>query len=80
MVPEKVRPTKEAPGDVGASPGLLEAKRWPVTSDKKELEFPRTGRWGDQKLAVAAVVTLVLGPAQTGQVSWRQAASQNIHS
>ena len=29
---------------------------------------------------VAAVVALVLGPAQTGQVSWRQAASQNIHS
>jgi hypothetical protein len=30
--------------------------------------------------AVVAVVVLVLGPAQTGQVSWRQAASQNIHS
>jgi hypothetical protein len=29
---------------------------------------------------VAAVVALVLGLAQTGQVSWRQAASQNIHS
>jgi hypothetical protein len=29
---------------------------------------------------VAVVVALVFGPAQTGQVSWRQAASQNIHS
>ena len=29
---------------------------------------------------VAAVVALVFGPAQMGQVSWRQAASQNIHS
>jgi len=28
----------------------------------------------------AVVVALVFGPAQTGQVSWRQAASQNIHS
>jgi hypothetical protein len=29
---------------------------------------------------VAAVVVLAFGPAQMGQVSWRQAASQNIHS
>ena len=28
----------------------------------------------------AAVVVLVFGLAQMGQVSWRQAASQNIHS
>lgn len=29
---------------------------------------------------VVAVVVLAFGPAQMGQVSWRQAASQNIHS
>ena len=29
---------------------------------------------------LAAVVALALGPAQMGQVSWRQAPSQNIHS
>lgn len=29
---------------------------------------------------VAAGIAMVLEPAQTGQVSWRQAASQNIHS
>jgi MFS family permease len=28
----------------------------------------------------AAVVALLLGTSQTGQISWRQAASQNIHS
>jgi hypothetical protein len=66
--------------DAGGLPGLLEAERWPVTSDKKELEFPAARRCGDQRLAVAAVVALVLWPVQTGQVSWRHAASQNIHS
>jgi len=29
---------------------------------------------------LAAVVALFLGPVQTGQISWRQAASQNVHS
>jgi hypothetical protein len=29
---------------------------------------------------VGALVALVLEPAQTGQASWCQAASQNIHS
>jgi hypothetical protein len=31
-------------------------------------------------VVLARMVEMVVGATQTGQVSWRQAASQNIHS